>query len=293
MIQTQQKSVKQQNTASLPGKRISELCKAVDFDTDWFKRWCAEIKETPRFHRKQWEFAYIIQALWERDCLKEGNKGLVFAVGSEPLPSLFAKYGCSILATDIQPEKGEALGWTNGNQLCFGVEALNERNICPTPVFEEKVKYTPVDMNHIPADLNGFDFNWSSCSFEHLGSIEKGLAFLRNQMKTLKTGGWAVHTTEFNCTSNEETIDNNESTVVFRKKDILKIVAQLEKEGHYVEPLDFSLGNLPQDYHVDSYPYKQDVHLKLQMEQFTVTSIGLIIQKRKTGMVRKFLNLWK
>src|SRR5688572_18992948 len=108
------------------GRRKSELCKAKDFVTDWYKRWCRAIGEEPRLHRKQWEYAYIMESLWERDCIKNGSRGLVFAVGSEPLPSAFANYGCKITATDIHPEQGKLLGWTNRNQLCFGVESLNE-----------------------------------------------------------------------------------------------------------------------------------------------------------------------
>ena len=38
------------------GKRRSELCKAKDFKSDWFMRWCRELNESPNFHRKQWEF---------------------------------------------------------------------------------------------------------------------------------------------------------------------------------------------------------------------------------------------
>lgn len=261
-------------------RRKSELCKAKDFLTDWYMRWCKEIDETPRFHRKQWEYAYIMQSLWERDCIAEGKKGLVFAVGSEPLPSVFANYGCEILATDIHPEKGKILGWENGNQLCFGLESLNTRRLCNEEKFYQRVKYTPVDMNHIPSSLTGFDFNWSSCSFEHLGSIRKGLTFLKNQLKTLKPGGWAVHTTEFNISSDDQTLDNDESTVIFRKKDIEKIVSELRNEGHFVEELDFSLGGFPEDFYVDLFPYRGDIHLRLQIHEYVATSIGLIIRKK-------------
>ena len=88
------------------GRRRTELCKAQDFHTGWYKRWCAEMNEQPRFHRKQWEFVYNMQALWERGCIGPGKKGLVFAVGTEPAPSIFANYGCEILATDIFPQTG-------------------------------------------------------------------------------------------------------------------------------------------------------------------------------------------
>lgn len=265
---------------SVRTKRISELCKAKDWQADWFKRWVGELKEPARYHRKQWEFIYVMQSLWERGCIKKGNKGLAFAVGSEPLPSIFANYGCEILATDITPEEGTEKGWTNGDQLCFGIESLNKRGLCTDEILKKHVSYRAVDMNNIPDDLNGFDFNWSSCSFEHLGTIQKGLDFLKNQLKTLKPGGWAVHTTEFNISSNEETLDNCD-TVIFRMTDIEKLVKELRIQGHKVELVDYSLGGLAEDFNVDVHPHDQKTHLRLQLNEFVVTSIGLIIQKRK------------
>lgn len=260
------------------GKRRSELCKAKDFYQDWYLQWCDILREQPNFHRKQWEYVYVLQALKERDCLKAGKRGIGFAVGTEPLPSVFAKFGCDILATDIYPEQGIEMGWTNSNQLCFGADSLYKCDICDKETFDKRVEYMPVDMNQIPAELRNYDFNWSSCSFEHLGTIEKGMRFLRNQLKTLKPGGWAVHTTEYNISSNDETQDND-PTVVFRQRDIETIAAELRKEGHFVEELDYSLGGLPQDFDVDIFPHKQDIHLKLQVGRFVVTSIGLIIRK--------------
>jgi SAM-dependent methyltransferase len=260
------------------GKRISELCKAQDWYTDWYKRWVAELKEPTRFHRKQWEFVYVMQSLWERSCIAYGKKGLVFAVGTEPLPSVFANYGCDILATDIFPEVGAEKGWTVADQLCYGIESLNKKGLCDDATLRRHVQYRAVDMNDIPDDLRDFDFNWSSCSFEHLGSIEKGLSFLKNQLKTLKPGGWAVHTTEYNVSSEELTLDND-NTVIFRRKDLEKLADELRREGHYVEPFDFSMGAFPEDYAVDYLPHKQEVHLKLQINEFIVTSVGLIIRK--------------
>ncbi len=279
------------NLVNDSGRRKSELCKAKDLQHEWYKRWCKELREEPKFHRKQWEFVYVMQALWERGCIAEGKKGLVFAVGTEPGPSIFAKYGCQILATDIFPEEGKAKGWTVANQLCFGLESLNTRGLCDEQTLREHVTYKPVDMNDIPGDLTGFDFNWSSCSFEHLGSITKGLDFLKNQLKTLKPGGWAVHTTEFNISSDDSTLETGD-TVVFRRRDLEKFVREIEKMGHYVEDRDYSMGGLPEDYQVDVYPHQQDIHLKLQLNEYVVTSIGLIIRKKKerTGL---FNGLWK
>lgn len=261
------------------GKRRSELCKAMDYKAEWYHRWCSKLNEQPSYHRKQWEFIYIMQALWERGCISEGKRGLVFAVGTEPLPAVFAGFGCHILATDIFPDKGLEMGWDKGNQLCFGLDSLNTRQLCNDEDFKKLVRYRAVDMNHIPGDLVDFDFNWSSCSFEHLGSLEKGFHFLKKQLNTLKPGGWAVHTTEYNVSSNDETLENN-NTVIYRQRDIECIVSELRKEGHFVEELDFSAGGLPEDYQVDVEPHQQKIHLKLQVDKYVVTSIGLIIQKK-------------
>jgi SAM-dependent methyltransferase len=171
------------------------------------------------------------------------------------------------------------MGWTRSNQLCLGAQSLYKCDICDEITFQKRVEYMPVDMNCIPPDLRNFDFNWSSCSFEHLGTIEKGISFLHNQLKTLKPGGWAVHTTEYNISSNDETQDND-PTVIFRQRDIDRLASELRKEGHFVEELDYSLGGLPQDFDVDLFPHRQKIHLKLQIGRFVVTSIGLIIRKK-------------
>ena len=42
-------------------------------NTDWYSRWCKELNEPARFHRKQWEYVYIMQALWERGCIEKGK----------------------------------------------------------------------------------------------------------------------------------------------------------------------------------------------------------------------------
>lgn len=279
MVATSTERVWDTSLVSDLGKRRSELCKAKDFQQPWYKRWCVILNEAPNFHRKQWEYVYVLQALWERGCIQPGKRGIGFAVGTEPLPSVLAGFGCDVLATDIMPENGKAMGWDNANQLCYGKDSLFKCDICDRETFDKRVEYLPVDMNDIPADLRNFDFNWSSCSFEHLGTIEKGLDFLRNQLKTLKPGGWAVHTTEYNISSNDETQDNDPS-VFFRQRDIERIALELRKEGHLVEELDYSLGGLPQDFDVDIFPHRQKIHLKLQIGRFVVTSMGLLIRKK-------------
>ena len=133
-------------------------------------------------------------------------------------------------------------------------------------------------MNAISEDLTGFDFVWSSCAFEHLGSIERGLAFVTRAMRCLKPGGIAVHTTEFNLSSNGPTVESRDLSV-FRRQDIERLVRELEAAGHRVWPLNLNPGNGPVDRYVDVPPYRSEPHLKLRLDRFVITSIGLAIER--------------
>jgi hypothetical protein len=42
--------------------------------------------------------------------------------------------------------------------------------------------------------------------------------------------------------------------------------------------LNLNMGNLPLDHYVDHLPYNPDKHLKLLLEEFVTTSIGLIVR---------------
>lgn len=257
----------------------SALCTRSQLESPAFRYWATQMNERWRLHRKLWEFCFISQSLYERGMLGEGRRGLGFAVGAEPLPSMFARFGCEILASDLHSEDERSQVWAQTNQLASCLEALNARGLCDPAQFARKVSFRPVDMNRIPDDLAGFDFTWSSCSFEHCGSIGLGKRFLREQLRCLKPGGVAVHTTEFNLSSNEETVDEG-TTVLFRRQDIEGVVRDLQADGHHVEPLQLDVGTLPEDQHVDIFPYAAAPHLKLELfDKYVSTSIGLIIRK--------------
>lgn len=258
----------------------SQLCNQEFFGLPLYQYWCNKILEKPRFHRKQWEFIYIIQTLYENGCLEEGKKGLVFGVGKEPLPALFATMGCKILATDLDCNIEQSKSWIETNQHAQNdINKLNKRNICPDKIFNENVSFMPLNMNEIPDTLKDFDFNWSSCALEHIGGLENSINFIINNLKTLKSGGIAVHTTEYNLSSNEDTF-LNPYNIIFRRKDILEAVKRLEDLGHYVYPLDFRQGNYMADNYVDTPPYSSDFHLRLQIDKYVATSIGLIVRKK-------------
>ncbi len=207
-----------------------------------------------------------------------GVSGLGFAVGIEPLSSLFAARGVDITATDLATEEAKKIGWVNTNEHASELSALNKRNLCDPAIFHERVKFQVCDMNHIPQTFTGkFDFVWSACAFEHLGSIKHGQEFVYNSIHCLKPGGIAVHTTEYNVSSKTDTVDN-EGTVIYRQCDIQEMIDTLRHQSHSVE-MDWDEGEEPADKYIDIAPYSSDVHLKLQLGKYVTTSIGLVIQK--------------
>lgn len=255
----------------------SRLCTEEQFSAAEYREWCSRIHEAPRLHRKQWEFYYIAQALSERGMLREGRRGLGFGVGQEPLSALFASLGCSIVATDLDLATAQRFGWVDTSQHAGGLTSLNTRGLCPDEQFARLVSFRIVDMNAIPADLSGFDFVWSSCSFEHVGTIDLGKRFVLRAMDCLRPGGVAVHTTEFNVSSNFYTLFSG-GTVLFRRTDIESLANQLTAAGYRID-LDFDLGSSPADQYVDHPPYKSEPHLKLAIADYVSTSLGLIIEK--------------
>jgi len=134
-------------------------------------------------------------------------------------------------------------------------------------------------MNAIPDRYQGFDFCWSSCSLEHLGSIKAGLDFIKASVNALRVGGIAVHTTEYNVSSNDATIDNDPTLVLFRRRDIEQLVDELRADGHFVAEVCYDVLSEPIDLFVDIPPYAAETHIRLLLSNFVATSIGLVIQR--------------
>lgn len=256
---------------------ISQLCTQAQFDEPCYQAWCDRLREAKRYHRKQWEFCYILQALEVHGKLKPGMRGVGYGVGREPLPDLIASLGCEVIATDLPPDHPDRLCWSRHDQHADSLQALNARGLCPPDEFRQRVRFECVDMNEIPSDYRDLDFTWSSCAFEHLGTMKQGLDFVVNSVATLKPGGIAVHTTEFNCSSNLFTLTKGR-TVLYRRRDLEGLARRLRKVGARLS-LNFTLGRQPLDRHVDMPPFMDDRHLKRRLRIFAVTSLGLIIER--------------
>ena len=256
---------------------VSQLCTQSQFRSSAYADWCARIGETPRFHRKQWEYCYILQALSVRGMLAPGRCGLGFGVGREPLAAVIAAAGAQVVATDAAPEAVVAAGWADTGQHALALADLNTRGLCAPDAFDERVSFQVMDMNAIDAPPAAFDFVWSSCALEHLGSIERGRTFVMNSLALLKPHGIAVHTTEFNVDHTGPTLESG-PTVLFRRQDLEPVFRQAMRAG-YTCAVNWTPGDEELDQYIDLPPYGADHHLKLRIEPFTTTSIGLIFER--------------
>ncbi|CAB9518537.1 Inherit from proNOG: Methyltransferase domain [Seminavis robusta] len=261
-----------------------------EFSSPWFLESIGFIGEKPRNHRKQWELAYVVHVIKTLNLCAPGKRGLVLAVGAEKLPQVFASMGCSILATDLpvndDPEFVKM--WANTNQHVGAIDSLYTKNYkgVSEKTFKELVTYHPENMNSFSDWLlqqEKFDFIWSLCSIEHVGSIELGQNVVLHTLDLLKPGGVAFHSVEMNLSSNDATKQTKIESV-WRKRDFEELREKATAKGFSPFPAQFGAGHGNLDRNPDGVlgPYNDSDHIKLydpQTEKLIKTSYAMIIRK--------------
>jgi hypothetical protein len=274
---------------------VSKATTQGDIESPWFRFWCKELHIAPIYHRKLWEFAFLLQCLYEHGMLLPDKKGIGFGCGEEPIASYLASKRVDTLVTDLDVKKVRGAGWIETGQHLSSLEMSYRPELCSRELFDRHVRHDFVDMNTLPQKYEGrFDFCWSVCAMEHLGSIDKGLAFVENSLKMLKPGGIAIHTTEYNYLSTDTTIDNR-PTVLFLRKHFESLARRIESAGHVFSGPSFDTGSGCLDRFIDLPPYSlgegplrkeqwshvnQASHLKLSIDGYACTCFGIIIKKR-------------
>ena len=147
--------------------------------------------------------------------------------------------------------------------------------------FRNLAKFVPINMNILPLPLSPsygkFDFLWSTCSIEHVGSIALGQRFVENAMTYLNNGGVAIHTVEFTISSNSYTVEDG-PTVLWCKHDVERLVKDLEILGYDVYPIHWGAGSGTLDYTPDAPPFSKK-HVKLVIGEFISTSFAIVVKK--------------
>jgi hypothetical protein len=258
----------------------SRVCRQADFGSEYVE-WMQKMGRPMIAFRKEWEHVAICRALAAAGLLRPGIRGLGFGVGREPLVSVFAAHGVEVVATDLAADDGRAAVWASTGQHSLSMSALRNPQVCPDDVLEKLVTIRPVDMAAIPDDLRGFDFLWSACAFEHLGSLEAGMDFVEQAMACLVPGGLAVHTTEFNLDSNEMTVADG-PVVAYRKRDLDLLRDRLGRLGHSMAALSVGTRDGVLDRVLDMPPYQRR-SLALRLGPYRITSAVIVIQAGGNG----------
>jgi hypothetical protein len=254
-------------------------CSATDFFHPRYAELAALLRIPLDFHRKYWEWVCILNTMFEHGLMRPGVRAMAFGVAREPVPAVLAKYGVEVTATDAPSDAVGSAMWKAGGDLASSVESLRYNGIVDRETLHRLVTYDACDMRAIPDRFRDYDFIWSSCCFEHLGSLQAGLDFVVNSVEqTLRPGGVACHTTEFNLSSNDDTLETG-LTVVYRRRDLEGLIAELRSRGHDVRDLVIAPDGHHLDGYVDTPPCSPDPHLRLDLEGYASTSVALVIRR--------------
>ncbi len=269
-----------------PSRFASFTSQAVDsahFREPAFREWFVVVSDGGmEYHRKPWEYAFILERARQASLLQSGRRALGCGVGREPIPAVLASFGVDVLATD-QPVT-QADHWTETGEHAVGLQSLSRPGVVDDHALARRVTFMPMDMNDVTSELGTFDFVWSSCAIEHLGSPRAGLAFVLRSAELLNPGGVAVHTTELELTARDETADYGHS-VVYRAADLERLSHEVLGRGLEVELNLYVSMATPRDRYValEPYPPTDPSHLKLRIGDSISTSFGLAIRRPPAG----------
>lgn len=243
----------------------------ADFEDADYAAFCSEVSKPAVLHRKRWEWWRIARTI-ENGVHLRGASGLGFGCGAEPMPAFFTARGATVHATDLPSDDERARPWIASG---YDMSKLSGQSF--TTSF--------VDMTKIPSELRQgqFDFVWSSCSLEHLGSLDAGIEYILNAMECLKPNGIAVHTTEYNVSSNGKTIETPDLSI-YRRRDLVELDRRLRDRRCTLRPLSFDQGpgvvpdRLPFATE-DECPLDGDrQHINLVYGRYEMTSLVLVVR---------------
>ena len=173
-------------------KPFSKLCDATDwFDPEFERIIRAELEEEPRFHRKQWEFVQIFRTLQALGFLNAKSRGLSMGGGEERLLYAVARHVGHLTVTDLY-ESSSAWDGARTDNPDRSLKAA-----APFAIDPSRLTARRMDMRALEFEDASFDFCYSSCAIEHIGTYDDFLEHLQQVRRVLKDDGVYVLTTEF------------------------------------------------------------------------------------------------
>jgi hypothetical protein len=249
---------------------VSQLCTAAQFDEPAAQEIMKAMGMARRLHRSNWQQLYVVSVLATLGCIAKGRSAIGLGTTRQRIAALLASRGLEVMAMGrpgaTAPEEAR------GGYHLFFPEVVRLAD------FELLVHFAEQDLKEPDLDLGGpYDICWSCDVAQHMGHMDEVLGLVESSLNLLKPGGVAVHTLDFNIGSDTDTIEGNDLTVP-RRRDIEVLVQRLVRAGHEVLPVNLHPGHDFADGVVDLRPYSLP-HLKVQMGDHVVTSLGLAIRR--------------
>lgn len=196
----------------------SKLCDAADwFRPDILEIITNELREVPRFHRKQWESAMIFRSLRQSGKLRSDSVGLSMGGGKELILYSLAPHLKQLVVTDLYDTQ---TAWDCAKT--DDPDAFIKQNK-PFPVDDTKLKALQMDMRDLQFPDRTFDFCYSTCAVEHIGTREDFLQHFNEVSRVLKDDGVYVFTTEV---SYGDTTIRDEHNYVFSLQELYEIFSE-------------------------------------------------------------------
>jgi SAM-dependent methyltransferase len=266
-------------------KILSKICDAADwFDPELLNVIINELEETPRLHRKQWEFGMIFLTLQKLGMITPEKTGLSMGGGNERVLYSIARKIKKLIVTDLyeMETSWDTARTSNADEFV--------RTNKPFYVDDEKLEILNMDMRKLKFQDNSFDFCYSSCSFEHIGHYNDFLRHLNEAYRVLKEDGVYVFTTEFNF-SNETIKDQNNYIFsseylsgLFNEMDFtIEVVPDLNiinNESNYPLPNNISKLFCSDSPILENNIFNMIPHVLLLRGKYPFTSILLIMRKK-------------
>jgi SAM-dependent methyltransferase len=171
-----------------------KICDGADWFSETFSATIRnELHEVPRFHRKQWEFAAILNALSSAGALNPSAKGISFGAGQVLPIYALANRVATIWATDLYTADS---AWPTARPDTADATTEYVRSGSHFSTQAERIFAKSMDMRTIDFPDDHFDFAYSSSADEHIGGWQDFAQQLSEVRRVLKPGGIYVMTTD-------------------------------------------------------------------------------------------------
>jgi hypothetical protein len=199
-----------------------------------------------------------------------GKRGLGLEVDNDRIAALLASRGCEVLATaSAEP------GGLSAADRCL---RLFYPDVIHIEEFDRLVRFAELNSSSVGEIAAGsVDFVWSIGMPGRLGTVDAALDFFEASTKPLRPGGIALHTFEFNLTSNWSTWEQP-GNVLLRLRDIEALAERLRPSGCRLLPLNTHPGQDVADEKVRS-TIGGAPGLRQRVGMMVTTSFGLAIRK--------------